>query len=227
VFVEAIAADLVKVNPVLGLWRELRRGVASKRGGRGLVKALTTEQAKVFMRVATETEHASWPAFALMTLAGLRAGEAFAVTADRLDLRGARLVVDRQLTQFGDLRVPKEGESRTVELAPQLVELLEALTCRPSGDRVVRLDGAPLAVAEGKPRGPYLVAPELPERATGTQAHTLYRRTLEAMRRVLKRAGLPGHHGLHSLRHTYGSGLVSGGQVSRSCSSRWGTPASR
>ena len=36
----------------------------------------------------------------------------------------------------------------------------------------------------------------------------LYRRTLEAMRRVLKRAGLPGHHGLHSLRHSYSLAFV-------------------
>ena len=126
VFVEAIAEGLVEVNPVRGLWRELRRGAAAKRGSRGPVKALTTSEAQAFLRVAAETEAAAWPAIALMALAGLRAGEAFAVTADRLDFRAGRLVVDRQLTRFGGLHTTKAGEGRTVELAPQLVELLEA-----------------------------------------------------------------------------------------------------
>jgi integrase len=31
------------------------------------------------------------------------------------------------------------------------------------------------------------------------------------MRRALKVAGLPTHHGLHSLRHTFGTGLISRG----------------
>ena len=131
------------------------RRAATKRGSRGPVKALTTEEAQAFVRVAAETEAAAWPALALMMLAGLRAGEAFAVTADRLDLRAGRLVVDRQLTQFGGLRVTKAGESRTVELAPQLMELLGGLAAGPARERVVGLDGAPLGAT--KPPGPYLV----------------------------------------------------------------------
>jgi integrase len=209
VFVEAIAEGLVEVNPVRGLWRELRRGATAKRNGRGPAKALTTNEAQAFLRVAAETEAAAWPALALMALAGLRAGEAFAVTADRLDLRAGRLVVDRQLTQFGGRRATKAGESRTVELAPQLVDVLAALSGGSTSERVVGLDGA--ALGDARPRGPYLMAPELPERPTDQQAGSLYRRTLAAMRRALKRAALPGHHGLHALRHTYGSGLVSRG----------------
>lgn len=208
VFVEAIAEGLVEVNPVRGLWRELRRGATSKRKGGRVIKAFTTEEARAFARVAAATEPAAWPALALMMLAGLRAGEAFAVTADRVDVRAGRLLVDRQLAQFGGLRPTKNGEARAVELAPQLAVVLEELTRRPVGSRVVRLDGG--ALGEGR-RGPYLVAPELPNEPTARHANNLYRRTLEAMRRVLKRADLPGHHGLHSLRHTFGSGLVSRG----------------
>ena len=83
VFTEAIAGGLVESNPCRGLWRELRRGAARGRRRGQRVKALTTSQAQAFLRVAEETEPESWPALALMMLAGLRAGEALAVTADR------------------------------------------------------------------------------------------------------------------------------------------------
>jgi integrase len=210
VFAEAVIEWLIPTNPVSGIWRELRRGraAAKRASGKRLVKALTTEQAQTFLPVAEKTEAGSWPALALMTLAGLRAGEALALTQERLDLRGGRLLVDQQLTQYGGLVPPKGGEAGWVQLAPQLLEICQALLRSRSAGRVVTLEGAVLGA---RAPGPFLLAPELPERPTGSQAQKLYRQTLQAMRRALKRAGLPSHFGLHNLRHTYGSGLVSRG----------------
>jgi hypothetical protein len=101
--------------------------------------------------MAEKAEGAAWPrrlaALALMTLAGLRAGKAFAVTADRLDTRAGRLLVDRHLTEFGGLGMTMAGESRTVGLVPQLVTLLRDLSHGKAAERVVRLDGEALSPA--------------------------------------------------------------------------------
>jgi integrase len=42
-------------------------------------------------------------------------------------------------------------------------------------------------------------------------AQRVYKSALRAMRRALEHAGLPAYFGLHSRRHTYGSGLISRG----------------
>lgn len=156
VLAEAVAEGLVSDNPLRGLWRELRRGSASgKRGQR--VKALTTGEAQSFVRAAEQTEPVAWPALALMLLAGLRAGEASAVRADRLDRSASRLLVDRQLTQFGGLRAAtKTGEPRSVERAPQLLELLERVAGADDAARVVTIEGGALdapRAARPVPRG--------------------------------------------------------------------------
>ncbi len=208
VFAEAVVEQLIATNPSQGIWREVRKGRAAKRSVGKRVKALTTDQAIAFLATAKSTEPGSYPALALMTLAGLRAGEALAVTAERIDLKAGALLVDQQLTQFAGLCPPKGGEAGPVQLAPQLVEILKGLTAARASGRVVGLDRAELGAAAA---GPFLLAPELPEKPTGKQSQQLYRRTLNAMRRALKRAGLPSHFGLHALRHTYGTGLVSRG----------------
>lgn len=46
---------------------------------------------------------------------------------------------------------------------------------------------------------------------TNKDVQRVYKRALNAMRRCLKAAGLPTHHGLHSLRHTYATGLIAAG----------------
>ncbi len=212
VLTEARAEGVIAENPMRGLWRELRRGSSSR--ARGRVKALTAEEARRLAAIAPDVVPEAWPKLALMMLAGLRAGEALAVTADRLDLAGGRLLVDQQLTQWGGLRRTKDGEERSVELSRPLVEILRGALERyaaPPRDKVVRLDGGGALCAAAAARSPFLLAPEMPASPTGIQAVALYRRTLEALRRALKAAGLPQHFGLHSLRHTFGSGHVSRG----------------
>jgi len=212
ILAEARAEGVIADNPMRGLWRELRRGSAARARKAGPVKALTAAEARRLVEVAPGCVPRAWPALALMLFGGLRAGEAFAVTADRVDLAGRRLLVDRQLAQFGGLRPTKTGEGRRVELSAPLAAVLRSAieaARQPSSERVVRLDGG--ALGASAPTGPYLAAPELPEAPSGKQCQALYRRTLEALRRVLKAAGLPQHHGLHSLRHTFGSLHVSRG----------------
>lgn len=210
VLTEAVEAGLIAANPCRGVWKELQRGRSRKL--KGATKALDTQQAAAFAEAAQQSEPESWPAFALMMLAGLRPMEALALQRESIDFAGARLTVDMSLsTSFGvpsALRPPKDGEARTVDLAAPLVALLRQLVeGRPSA-RVVRYDGA--ALGARKP-GPFLFDQSLPANPSGRQALALHSRTTDAMRRALKVAGLPLRFSLHSLRHTYGSGLVSRG----------------
>ena len=63
----------------------------------------------------------------------------------------------------------------------------------------------------GRPAGPWLFYPELGLRPGEKDAQRVYKNALRAMRRALHKAGLPAHYTLHSLRHTFGSGLISRG----------------
>jgi integrase len=212
---EAVEAGVIESNPMQGLWSSLTRGVAAKkqasrRRARDDAKAFTAEEAQRFAKIAETTEPEAWPALATMMLAGLRAGEALAVTEAKLGLGVKVLVVDEQLQHNVGLKAPKDDSAREVDLSAALVEILQAHLARPATARVVGIGNRPLAAGSGE-RGPFIFARELPGKPSGRASQAAYRRLLEAMRRVLKRAGLPKHLGLHSLRHTYGSGLVSRG----------------
>ena len=63
----------------------------------------------------------------------------------------------------------------------------------------------------GRPAGPWLFYPELGLRPGEKDAQRVYKNALRAIRLALQKAGLPAHYTLHSLRHTFGSGLISRG----------------
>src|SRR6266545_4685818 len=179
---EAVEDRLIAANPVRGLWRTLSKG-AKRTEERVKVKALDPRQAAAFLASAEQHARDHFPYFCTLMLSGLRSSEGLAVTADRIDLRGRTLLVDRQIGQHGGLKATKTGEERSVDLSAHLAGAL----------------------------GPWLFYPELGEKPTRKDAQRVYKNALRAMRRSLEAAGLPTHHGLHALRHTYGSGLVSRG----------------
>jgi len=75
----------------------------------------------------------------------------------------------------------------------------------------VRAVDAAMAKATERALGPWLFYPDLGANPTNKDAQRVYRRALNGMRRALEAAGLPQHFTLHSLRHTFGSGLISRG----------------
>jgi hypothetical protein len=111
----------------------------------------------------------------------------------------ARKIADDQIS-WAQLtsRTTKTGTERTVEIAGPLAAYLEKLQAQRR--KVAFRSGV-------EPMGERVVFPELashpPERA--------YRRPRQVMRRVLKRAGLPGHFTFHSTRHTFCSLLMASG----------------
>jgi len=210
---EAVEDRLIAANPVRGLWRTLSKG-AKRTEERVKVKALDPRQAAAFLASAEQHARDHFPYFCTLMLSGLRSSEGLAVTADRIDLRGRTLLVDRQIGQHGGLKATKTGEERSVDLSAHLAEVLGAMIearKAPTLGKVVPITGATPPGDDTRSLGPWLFYPELGEKPTRKDAQRVYKNALRAMRRSLGAAGLPIHHGLHALRHTYGSGLVSRG----------------
>lgn len=128
--------------------------------------------------------------FELAALTGLRRGELFALKWGDVDLRTARLHVRRAVWQ-GQFGSPKSERSlRAVDLAPRLVELLEA--ARPEGSFEEIADRLIFPGAGGGPRDPT----------------SFLRRHFTP---ALARAGLAGVR-FHDLRHSYASLLILAGE---------------
>ena len=209
---EAVEDRLIAANPIRGLWKTLSRG-AKKTAEQTKAKALDARQAAAFLTAAEKHALNHYPYFCTLMLSGLRPSEGLAVTADRIDLRGRSLLVDRQVGQHGGLKSTKTGEERSVDLSAHLAYVLGALIERRDAThaKVVPITGAMPASDDAGSLSPWLFYPELGEKPTRKDAQRVYKNALRAMRRSLEAAGLPTHHGLHALRHTYGSGLVRGG----------------
>ena len=75
----AVDEETIGSNPALGVTRQ-RRTKASRRDARArageTIKALTRDQRNTFLATAEHEEPEAFPAFMLMTLGGLRLGEA-------------------------------------------------------------------------------------------------------------------------------------------------------
>jgi integrase len=203
----AVEDGIIKTNPVRGLWKST--GKAGKAEGARRTEeilAFDAEEAGRFLAVArTETpEH--FPAFATMMLAGLRVGEVMALMPAKVDQAKKRIRVDIQLTG-----TPKDNEARSVEMAQPLAAILaDAVKARGTTPKVVSITGHPHG-SESIEAGPWLFYPELGPNPTGTDEQRIYKSLKRAFDRVLKLANLPRHHTPKSLRHTFGSQLISRG----------------
>jgi integrase len=147
----------------------------------------------------------------MLMLAGLRPAEGFAVRNEKIDFASGTLLVDGQIGQQGGFKVTKTGDERTVDLSKTLISILRGRgEQKTSSSKVVAITGTPLDAEAMKP-GPWLFYPELGEVPSKTDVFRIHKNALRAMRRVLKAAGLPSYFGLHSLRHTFATGLISAG----------------
>jgi integrase len=187
------------------------------------------------------------PYFITLMWAGLRPGEGLALTADKINMAGRSMLIDAQIGQHKGLerfeqdgdgtegpsthKRPKDGEERTVEVSDRLAALLSRVIkarSKPTA-RVVSITGERAEATDAKtPKvGPWLFYPDLGPSPNEKDAQRVYKNALRAMRRALVAAGLPAHYSLHSLRHTYGSLLISKGYRPPTSNSRWDTLQSR
>jgi integrase len=206
---EAVEDRLIQANPIRGLWKSLTKGKA-RHEGHVQVKAMTDEQGRAFLAAAEDHSKEHHPYFCTLMLAGLRPGEGLALTPEKINLRGHSILVDSQIGQHGGLKTTKTGEERKVDLSRRLAAVLTPVrSTRPAIEtKVVSIAGN---VESERPLGPWLFYPELGPQPSEKDAQRVYKNALRAMRRCLEAAGLPTYFGLHSLRHTFGSGLISRG----------------
>jgi integrase len=202
IFEGAIRDELREDNPARGVFRQPRTKAAKARSrprvGQ-LVKAMTREERDRFLACARDTQPEWYTAFALAAFAGLRRNEALGLRWESVDLRGRRIRIHEQLGSGST----KSGEERTVDLGAGLAAHLRQL-------RVRLKEEAFRAACEFDERE-RVVRTDLPDAPTRRDIERVQRRVLKATRRVIRRADLPRHFTMHSLRHTFCSLLISAG----------------
>lgn len=190
----AVSDQLLPANPLQGLGRELfgrtRRGFTSK------VRAMDAGQLGAFL-VTARARPETFPAFAVMAMTGLRLGEAAALRAEDVELKGGRVRVARQLS--GSLKTPES--ERDVDAPSALLDLLRTLVA----------ERRESAFRAGREPSPWLLFPDLPLRPGRRDETRIGHRLRRDMERALRAAELPTAFTPHSLRHTYASRLISDG----------------
>jgi integrase len=196
VLADAIEDGLIGFNPAKGLGGKQRRRPDSMTTDerRQRIRPFTKEQVVRFMAAAVRFETRFALYFFTLVRAGLRPGEGLGLQWPDLDFLTRELHVERTLSA-GRIEAPKTGESRTVDMSAQLTHVVRKL-------HVMRK-------AETLKRGWV----EVPPWAFCSEAGTPFdlSNAQKALKRTLKKAGLPVTHTLYDLRHTFAILLLADG----------------
>lgn len=98
--------------------------------GDKIKKVLTEEQLKIFLSKANMLNHPWYPIWAMACYTGMRNGELYALTWDKVDLDNRLIKVDCSWNNTDGFKSTKSGDDRMVEIAPSLVPLLSELKLR-------------------------------------------------------------------------------------------------
>lgn len=129
VFTFALEHEYIQRNPVPKLAFKV---------GEKIKKVLSEDQVRLLLNTA-KTMHWEWyPHVAVCLYTGLRNGELYALTWDRVDLSNRKVVIDRSWCKMKqDFKSTKSGDDRIVEIAPNLVPLLQELKLQSCGETFV------------------------------------------------------------------------------------------
>lgn len=152
------------------------------RVGDKIKKVLTEDQVKTLLRTAKSMNWEWYPHVTMCLYTGLRNGELYALTWDRVSLDQRQIIIDRSWCSKGGFKSTKSGDDRVIEIAPNLVPLLKELKLKSYGES--------------------FVLPHMREWEIGEQARQL--------RRFLVGIGLPEIR-FHDLRATWATLLLSKG----------------
>jgi len=187
---EAIEDELISVNPAASLIKAMRIPMKSKD-----VAGVDAGDAGKLLEAAREEK--AFPGIALCMHTGLRRGEAFGLRWADVDLEARTGNVVRQMHLTGEVEGLKTDKSRRqVDLPAALVEMMRSWRARQCEE----------ALREGRPPTEYVLGTE------PVDARRARDRMAGALRRSLKRAGLPFHLSIHGLRHAYASLQLSMGR---------------
>lgn len=88
---------------------------------------LTEEQAKQLLFRAKDTSWDWYYHYAVALYTGMRNGELYALTWDKVDIDGRLILVDCSWNNVDGLKSTKSGDDRRIEIAPPLVPILREL----------------------------------------------------------------------------------------------------
>ena len=105
--------------------------------GDKLKKVLTEEQVKIFLTRAKEMDVEWYPIWVTAVYTGMRNGELFALTWDKVNLNERLILVNTSWNNKDGFKSTKSGDDRIVEIAPNLVELFKQLKLQSNGSPYV------------------------------------------------------------------------------------------
>ena len=95
--------------------------------GRKLTTVLTYEQTKYLLNKALECNWPWYPVVYCALMLGLRSGELFALRWQNVDFEVAQIKVTENYNNKDGVKCPKNGESRFLDVAPELLTFLKSL----------------------------------------------------------------------------------------------------
>jgi integrase len=192
----AVEDGVLDANPARGLPKIM--GLTTQRRDEE-IHAFTSDQLEAFRQASGPL---AFP-FTLYSYTGMRLGEGLALQWEDVNLEDGYVLVRRQLmwNSGGMVRPPKTRRGhRRIDLADALRESLRDEQARQ------RAEGL-----KHRRHSPWVLFPEWgppPVKESRAAAERLQ----IGFKRVLKRAGLPQHLSIHSLRHTYATLLLQRGE---------------
>jgi integrase len=150
--------------------------------GEKIKKVLTSEQVKTLLNRACEYNTEWYPHWCMALYTGMRNGELYALTWDKVNLENRQLLIDTSWNSKDGFKETKSGDDRLIDIAPNLLSILKEL-------KLQSLD-------------PVFVLPRIDKWDRGEQAREL--------RMFLLGLGLPSIR-FHDLRATWATTLLSKG----------------
>lgn len=95
--------------------------------GDKIKKVLTEEQVKLFLNKAKEFGWPWYPHVAMALYTGMRNGELYALTWDKVNLEQRTMLIDSSWNNRDGFKCTKSGDDRIVEIAPNLVPIVANL----------------------------------------------------------------------------------------------------
>jgi integrase len=190
----AVDDGLIKNNPAAGVGKRLKLSSAQNYRQEE-VKAFDRDQLDRLLNAAIKKYPRLYPLFLTMARSGLRPNEALALQWEDLDLNSREISVNKALTLYQAVKVPKSGRSRAVDMSGELRDALRRLDIERKAETLKRgwreIPPWVFCTRDGKPLDSCNVA--------------------KVFKRILKEAKLPNHYSPHCLRHTFASLLLSDG----------------
>ena len=107
------------------------------RTGDKIKKVLTEEQVAVFLNRAKEYGVQWYPHWCLALYTGMRNGELYALTWDKVNFEQRQILVSRAWNNKDGFKDTKSGDDRIVQVAPKLTEVLRELKLQNSDSEFV------------------------------------------------------------------------------------------